>query len=294
LREPGRLLTSLYRRMPGSGILGSAHPLRSRSARRLVPGPYTPPQPRRTQVVRSRRGVPITPWRWWWVVPAIGLVPVLIAVLATQGAFTTQPRQAGPPVAAGVAQSTAVTSAATPTSVPATNVQGQTTGVSGSAATAAPTSVASTSVASTSVASTSGASTSGAPASPTAAPTATAVPTATTAATVSGGQPFVAYKVQPGDTVRFIAQTYGVSTASVAQASGLANPDLIRVGQVLTIPAKPGWLYRVQPGETLDQIAARTGVGSTQIASASGLTAASVGPGDVLLIPDQSVVAQSK
>jgi LysM repeat protein len=104
----------------------------------------------------------------------------------------------------------------------------------------------------------------------------------------------VAYKVQPGDTVRFIAQTYGVSTASVAQASGLANPDLIRVGQVLTIPAKPGWLYRVQPGETLDQIAARTGVGSTQIASASGLTAASVGPGDVLLIPDQSAVAQSK
>jgi spore germination protein len=99
--------------------------------------------------------------------------------------------------------------------------------------------------------------------------------------------------VQPGDTIRFIARTYGVSVASIAQASGLQNPDLVRVGQVLTIPAQPGWLYRVQPGETLDQIAARTGVSSTTIASASGLVAASAGPGTVILIPDQ-VLASSK
>jgi LysM repeat protein len=81
---------------------------------------------------------------------------------------------------------------------------------------------------------------------------------------------------------------YGVSGASIAQASGLQNPDLLRVGQVLTIPASPGWLYRVQSGETLDQIAARTGVSSNTIASASGLTAASVRQGDVLLIPDNT------
>jgi putative chitinase len=91
--------------------------------------------------------------------------------------------------------------------------------------------------------------------------------------------------------VRFIAQVYGVSPASIAQASGLRNPDLLRVGEVLTIPAKPGWLYRVQPGETLDQISVRTGVAGQSILSASGLTAASVG--DVILIPDQAL-AQSK
>jgi hypothetical protein len=62
---------------------------------------------------------------------------------------------------------------------------------------------------------------------------------------------------------------------------------------VLTVPAHPGWLYRVQPCETLDQISARTGVATDRIVSASGLTAASVGPGDVILIPDQSL-AQSK
>ncbi len=107
----------------------------------------------------------------------------------------------------------------------------------------------------------------------------------------AGSTPFVAYRVQPGDTVRFIAQAYGVSPASITQASGLQNPDLLRIGQVLTIPAQPGWLYRVQPGETLDQISVRTGVAGPTILSASGLTAASVG--DVILIPDQAL-AQSK
>ena len=103
----------------------------------------------------------------------------------------------------------------------------------------------------------------------------------------------MAYRVQPGDTLRFVARAYGVSAASIAQASGLKNPDQLRVGQVLTVPNQPGWLYRVQPGDTLDQIAARNGVSSDQIASASGLTAASVEPGQVLLIPDGSAVAQS-
>jgi putative chitinase len=100
--------------------------------------------------------------------------------------------------------------------------------------------------------------------------------------------------VQAGDTVKFIAQMYGVSAASIAQASGLRNPDLLRVGQVLTIPAQPGWLYRVQSDETLDQIAARTGVASDAIASASGLTVASVRPGDVILIPDLAAAKQAK
>jgi peptidoglycan-N-acetylglucosamine deacetylase len=114
--------------------------------------------------------------------------------------------------------------------------------------------------------------------------------TTTTTATTGSGGPFVAYRVQAGDTVRFIARTFGVSPASIANASGLINADQLRVGQVLTVPTQPGWLYRVQPGETLEQIAARTGVASEAIASASGLSVASVGPGTVILIPDQRAV----
>jgi LysM repeat protein len=95
--------------------------------------------------------------------------------------------------------------------------------------------------------------------------------------------------VQPGDTVKSIALNFGVSTASIAQASGLRNPDQLRVGQLLTIPSQPGYLYRVQPGETLGQIAARTGVTSDSIASASALSAEVVQPGDVILIPERAV-----
>jgi LysM repeat protein len=102
---------------------------------------------------------------------------------------------------------------------------------------------------------------------------------------------FRAYRVQPGDTVRFIAGMYGVSATSIAQASGLQNADHLAVGQLLTIPTQPGSLYRVQPGETLDQIAARTGVATQTIASASKLDGASVRPGDVILIPDQLAAA---
>lgn len=87
--------------------------------------------------------------------------------------------------------------------------------------------------------------------------------------------------------MKFVAQMYGVSTASIIQASGLRNPDQLRIGQILTVPAAPGWLYRVQSGETLDQVAARTGISADRIAEASNLTAASVKSGDVILIPDQ-------
>ena len=114
-----------------------------------------------------------------------------------------------------------------------------------------------------------------------------------TSAAPQANAPFIAYRVQPGDTVRSVATMYGVSTRSVSSASGLTNPDLLRVGQVLTIPDQPGYLYRVQPGETLDQIAARTGMSTDTIATVSRLTAAGVRPGDVLLIPDLAA-AKSK
>ena len=98
--------------------------------------------------------------------------------------------------------------------------------------------------------------------------------------------------MQPGDTIKIIAQNYGVSMASIAQASGLRNPDRLRVGQVLTIPSQPGWLYRVQPGETLDQIASRTGIATDIIVSASHLPGAMVQAGDVILIPERAIASR--
>ncbi len=45
-----------------------------------------------------------------------------------------------------------------------------------------------------------------------------------------------AHVVQPGETLTSIALRYGLSMEALAQANGLADPDLVRVGQVLTIP----------------------------------------------------------
>lgn len=59
---------------------------------------------------------------------------------------------------------------------------------------------------------------------------ATAVPT--TVASTSGSQ----YTVQAGDTIYKIAQKFGVDALALIAANGILNPNLIYVGQSLTIP----------------------------------------------------------
>jgi LysM repeat protein len=216
--------------------------------------------------------------RVWWLVPLLGLVPVVVAaVLASEGVFNAPPRQ---PVAATVASATQAVAAA-PIGATPVPTQSAAPGVTaGNATTAAqPTQTA----------------VERAPIQTNVSPATAATTTTTTQAadnTTTTG-PFRAYRVQPGDTVRFVAEMYGVSSASIIQASGLQNPDRLRIGQVLTVPNQPGWLYRMQPGETLDLIAARTGVATDLIASASQLSTAGARAGDVILIPDQ-IVARSK
>jgi len=46
----------------------------------------------------------------------------------------------------------------------------------------------------------------------------------------------VVHKVRAGDTLWGLSKTYGVDVAAIADLNGLRNPDLIRVGQVLSIP----------------------------------------------------------
>jgi murein DD-endopeptidase MepM/ murein hydrolase activator NlpD len=44
------------------------------------------------------------------------------------------------------------------------------------------------------------------------------------------------YSVQPGDTLGIIAQRYGVSLEELIQANDLSNPNILDVGQVITVP----------------------------------------------------------
>jgi LysM repeat protein len=257
-----------------------------------VPRPYQPPITRRAQAIESaprRLATGASPPRVPRPALLIPLVLLLGVVAVAAAAEWRALQPASAPVAAGPTTSLAAATAQ-PTlriaGTPATSAQSGATpqpgatavGVAGAAAakpaaTAAPVAAAPTP-------------------GPTSAPAAPAVPTPDRPTNAANG-PFKSYRVQQGDTVKVIAQNFGVPAQSIIQASGLPDADHLRVGQVLTIPDQAGYLYRVQPGETLDQIAARTGVPSEIIVSASKLPDAAVRAGDVILIPE-SALARGK
>lgn len=51
------------------------------------------------------------------------------------------------------------------------------------------------------------------------------------------------YKVKAGDTLSKIAESYNVDMWELADANGIRNPNVIRVGQILTLPAEKGVKY---------------------------------------------------
>ncbi|MFQ5460197.1 MAG: LysM peptidoglycan-binding domain-containing protein [Anaerolineae bacterium] len=97
------------------------------------------------------------------------------------------------------------------------------------------------------------------------------------------------YVVMPGDTVFSIAARFGTTVSAIVAANGLANQNVIFVGQRLVIPGayppragpKPvyapgpkapcGGPYWVVPGDTLSGIAVRHGTTVGALAAANGL-----------------------
>ncbi len=67
------------------------------------------------------------------------------------------------------------------------------------------------------------------------------------------------YTVKPGDTVSDIADTFGISPDSVLWANPKLNddPDMLSIGQVLSIPPVSGVLYTVARGDTIAGVAAK-------------------------------------
>ena len=108
------------------------------------------------------------------------------------------------------------------------------------------------------------------------------IPTGTTAKTgTAQAASAQTYTVANGDTLGAIAARFGVSEQALAAANGITNPNLLRVGQKLTIPAagssgsaaptSSGTTYTVIIGDTLSAIAAQFGLTETAIAEANGL-----------------------
>lgn len=128
-------------------------------------------------------------------------------------------------------------------------------------------------------------------------------------ATVRAGEratPMVAagnYRVQPGDRLSVLAQRYGVSVRTLAEANGLEAPYVIYAGQSLLVPglnnATPaptvaviGDRYVVQRGDTLSGIAQRADVSMVQLAAANQIAKPyEVYAGQKLRMPGPEAVA---
>ena len=84
-----------------------------------------------------------------------------------------------------------------------------------------------------------------------------------------------AYTVRSGDTLSGIAHRLGVTTAELARANGIDDPNRIRAGQVLAVPGRAATpvlsTYTVRRGDTLSGIAGRLGVTAAELAGANGI-----------------------
>ena len=88
------------------------------------------------------------------------------------------------------------------------------------------------------------------------------------------------YVVKKGDTLSGIASRYGTTYQALAQYNGIANPNLIYVGQVIKIPtngsipsapSSSAEYYVVKSGDTLSGIAARYGTTYQKLAQMNGI-----------------------
>lgn len=82
------------------------------------------------------------------------------------------------------------------------------------------------------------------------------------------------WTVKSGDTLSRVASYWGVTVSAAAVANGIANPDLIQVGQVLhkpgntgaaPMPSPSGQTYLIKSGDTLGGIAVAYGTTVAQL-----------------------------
>ena len=108
----------------------------------------------------------------------------------------------------------------------------------------------------------------------------------------------IEYHVERGDNISTIAKTFGVRSDLIADANSLRNPNLIRPGQKLYIPAAAGTViasglseHTVRRGESLSRIARRHGVTVAKLKALNGLRGDLIRPGQKLRIKPKTVLA---
>jgi murein DD-endopeptidase MepM/ murein hydrolase activator NlpD len=93
---------------------------------------------------------------------------------------------------------------------------------------------------------------------------------------------FFTYVVQQGDTVAAIAARYGIEQETLLWNNShlQTDPNLLLIGEELTIPTSDGILYTVMLGDTLLDVAA---IYQTDVESIVGLTSNQLGDADTVL-----------
>ena len=110
----------------------------------------------------------------------------------------------------------------------------------------------------------------------------------------------ISYTVQPGDNLTSLADRWGVDVQSIVDTNGIANPNLISIGQQIVVPrsgracahvaapatAPSGQTYTVEWGDSLWGLAERWGTTVEDVAAVNDITDTSlIRVGDTLIIP---------
>jgi lysozyme len=116
------------------------------------------------------------------------------------------------------------------------------------------------------------------------------------------------YIVQKGDMLSQLAVDFDTTTAALVEMNGLSNPDVLYVGQELSVPAgtakskttskptgsvKKGGTYVIQKGDTLSGIAVAAGVAINDLRELNGIKGDKIMAGEELSIPAYGKVPSS-
>lgn len=95
------------------------------------------------------------------------------------------------------------------------------------------------------------------------------------------------YAVRPGDTLSHIAVRFQTTVQRLAALNNIANPNFIRAGEQLRIPAtSANATYTVRPGDTLWDIANRHNTSVARIVSINNISNPNlIYPGEVIRLP---------
>jgi murein DD-endopeptidase MepM/ murein hydrolase activator NlpD len=93
------------------------------------------------------------------------------------------------------------------------------------------------------------------------------------------------YKVQQGNTIGVLAETFGLNQDTLLSLNGIKNSRLLQIDQILRIPNQDGILHTVKKGDTLASIAATYETSPETILTANELFSETVNPNTTLFIP---------